>query len=158
MPAELFTFLAVHLIHLETEKQVVTDVVVLTVAATAEIDIQELWVAFGTGRHFRYIPAQELATSLGPDKSRSLPIFHAYTGCDTVSSFGTKENKLAWGAAIPPTAGVRQLQLLKSCHPLMTGGGLNHPTGNRCVKSQHVLEGTNFLWMQKRLQRTIQVQ
>ena len=73
-----------------------TDVVVLAVAATVEIDIQELWVAFGTGRHFRYIPAHEIATALGPDKSRSLPIFHAYMGCDTVSSFGTKGKKLAW--------------------------------------------------------------
>ena len=33
-----------------------TDVVILAVAAIVEIDIQELWVAFGTGRHFRYIP------------------------------------------------------------------------------------------------------
>ena len=30
------------------------------------------------------------------------------------------------------TAGARQLQLLKSCHLLMTGGGLNYPNGNRC--------------------------
>ena len=73
-----------------------TDVVVLAVTATVEIDIQELWVAFGRGRHFRYIPAQEIATSLGPDKSRSLPIFHAHTGCDTVSSFGRKGKKSEW--------------------------------------------------------------
>ena len=32
-----------------------TDVVILAVAAIVEIDIQELWVAFGTGRHFRYM-------------------------------------------------------------------------------------------------------
>jgi len=30
------------------------DVVVLAVAAVAKIEIQELWVAFGTGQHFRY--------------------------------------------------------------------------------------------------------
>ena len=35
---------------------VYTDVVILAVAAIVEIDIQELWVAFGTGRHFKYIP------------------------------------------------------------------------------------------------------
>lgn len=73
-----------------------TDVVVLAVAATAKIDIQELWVAFGTGQHFRYIPAHKIAASLGPDKSQALPIFHAYTGCDTVSSFSTRGKKTAW--------------------------------------------------------------
>ena len=102
--AELFNFLAVHLTHLETEKQVVTTngedalcrhpqyvrsfapcnheeadsrmilhleddvnvgykkvilqtvdtgVVVLAVALTVGMEIQELWVAFGTGQHFR---------------------------------------------------------------------------------------------------------
>ena len=71
-----------------------TDVVVLAVTETVEIDIQELWVVFGSGRHFRYIPAQKIATSLGPDKSRYLPTMH--TGCDMVSSFGTKGNKSAW--------------------------------------------------------------
>ena len=30
------------------------------------------------------------------------------------------------------TAGAKQLQLFKSCHPLLTGGGLNHPAGNCC--------------------------
>ena len=25
-----------------------------------------------------------------------LPVFHAFTGCDTVSSFGGRENKTAW--------------------------------------------------------------
>ena len=73
-----------------------TDLVVLAVTATVEINIQELRVAFGTGRHCRYILARKIATSLDPDKSRSIPIFHAYTGCDTVSSFGTEGKKSAW--------------------------------------------------------------
>ncbi len=73
-----------------------TDVIVLAVAAAAKIDVQELWVAFGTGKNFRYIPAHEIAASLGPDKSLALPIFHAYTGCDTVSAFSTKGKKTAW--------------------------------------------------------------
>ncbi len=36
-----------------------TDVVVLSVAAAAKIDIQELWVAFGTSKNFRYIPVHK---------------------------------------------------------------------------------------------------
>ena len=35
-----------------------TDVVVVAVAAAAKLDIQGLWVAFGTVKKFRYIPVQ----------------------------------------------------------------------------------------------------
>ena len=73
-----------------------TDVVVLAMAATTKLKIKELWVAFGTGKHFRYIPAHEIAAFLGPDKSQALPMFHAYTGCDTVSLFNTRGKKIAW--------------------------------------------------------------
>ena len=45
----------------------------------------QLWIAFGTGKHLRYIPAHEIATSLGAEKAQALPMFHAFTGCDTVS-------------------------------------------------------------------------
>ena len=36
-----------------------TNVVSLIVQEAANIDIQELWVAFGTGQHFRYTPVPE---------------------------------------------------------------------------------------------------
>ena len=75
-----------------------TDVVVLSVAAAAKLDIQELWVAFGTGKNFKYMPIHEIVASIGPSKSQALPMFHAYTvtGCDTVSSFATRGKKTAW--------------------------------------------------------------
>ena len=67
-----------------------TDVVVLAVSVVEEIKVEELWVAFGTGKHFRYTAAHATASSLSADKSRTLPAFHAVTGCDTVSFFGWK--------------------------------------------------------------------
>ena len=73
-----------------------TDVVALAVAAVVQTDAKELWVAFGTGKKFRYISAHDIAAALGPDKARALPMFHAYTGCDTVSSFGNVGKKTAW--------------------------------------------------------------
>ena len=73
-----------------------TDVVILAVAAVAKIEVQEVWIAFGTGQHFRYIAAHEIASIIGPDKSKALPVFHAYTGCDTVSSFNTRGKKTGW--------------------------------------------------------------
>ena len=56
-----------------------TDVVVLAISVVEEIKVEELWVAFGTGKHFRYTAAHAIASSLGA--------FHAITDCDTVSFF-----------------------------------------------------------------------
>ena len=63
-----------------------------------EIENPEIWVAFGKGRHFRFISIHSNATSLGPAKSKSLPMFHAITGCDTVSGFRGKGKNSAWDA------------------------------------------------------------
>ena len=61
-----------------------TDVLVLATAAYNHLHSQdgtvELWVAFGSGTHLRYIAAHEIAISLGEDRSLSLPFFHAFTG------------------------------------------------------------------------------
>ena len=32
-----------------------TDVVVLAVSKMQDIDVDELWIAFGSGKHFRYL-------------------------------------------------------------------------------------------------------
>ena len=72
-----------------------TDVVTITVSVIPSIDIAELWVAFGTGRHLRYIPAHSIALSFGAVKSKVLPMFHTYTGCNTVSFFASRGNKTA---------------------------------------------------------------
>lgn len=73
-----------------------TDVVVLAVTAAQRLNITELWVAFGTGKSFRYLAAHEIAKALGPDRCTALPVFHAFTGCDTVSSFCGRGKKSAW--------------------------------------------------------------
>ena len=56
----------------------------------------ELWLAFGTGKHFRYLAGHKIASGLGPKKAQTLPMFHALTGCDTVSSFVGHDKKTAW--------------------------------------------------------------
>jgi len=77
-------------------KTVDTDVVVLAVANKQHMRCEELWIAFGSGKHFRYIATHEIAASLGPDKCSALPVFHAISGCDTTSSFAGKGKKTAW--------------------------------------------------------------
>ncbi|KAG7171533.1 PMS1 protein 1-like [Homarus americanus] len=37
----------------------------------------ELWLAFGTGKSFRYLAAHKMAACLGPEKARASPMFHA---------------------------------------------------------------------------------
>ena len=74
-----------------------TDVVVLAVMVVQKLPAgDEFWVAFGTGKNYRYIAAHEIASSLGPEKTCALPMFHAITGCDTVSAFVGHGKKSAW--------------------------------------------------------------
>ena len=73
-----------------------TDVVVLAVFAITYLPAEYLWLAFGTNKSFRYMAANQIAVSLGPEMSCALPIFHALTCCDTVSSFAGHGKKTAW--------------------------------------------------------------
>ena len=73
-----------------------TDVVVLAVSSCVYLDDTEIWVAFGVGNHLRYIPTHDITNSLGQQKSQALPLFHAFTGCDTVSFFAGRGKKTAF--------------------------------------------------------------
>ena len=74
-----------------------TDFVALSVYVAQTLGPEyELWVAFGTGKHFRYLAAHSVAVGLGPMKAKALPMFHALTGCDTVSSFVGHSKMTAW--------------------------------------------------------------
>ena len=78
-------------------RSVDTDVVALAVYVAQVLGPEyELWIAFGTGRHFRYLAAHEMASGLGPEKAKALPMFHGLTGCDAVSSFVGHRKKTAW--------------------------------------------------------------
>ena len=73
-----------------------TDVVVLAIAMFYQINPDELWLAFETKAHFRYIPIHEIINGMDPIVCKTLPVFHAFTGCDTVSAFGGRGKKTAW--------------------------------------------------------------
>ena len=73
-----------------------TDVVVLAIAMFHQINPDELWLAFGTASNFRYIPIHEVVGDMDPRTCAALPVFHAFTGCDTVSAFGGRGKKRAW--------------------------------------------------------------
>ncbi len=73
-----------------------TDVVVLAVSVLCQIELDELWLSFGTGKSFRYIAAHTILSNIGESKAKALPMFHSLTGCDTVSSFAGHGKKSCW--------------------------------------------------------------
>lgn len=79
-----------------------TDVVVILVGKFYDLKVinqnLHIWVAFGMGRYFRFISINRICESLGEKKSRALPVFHAFTGCDTTSAFNGKGKLSAWQA------------------------------------------------------------
>ena len=80
-----------------------TDIVVLLIGHFFNLHENhpniDLWVAFGVGKNFQYIHINSICNDLGREQSRALPIFHAFSGCDTTSSFcgkGKKSVMRAW--------------------------------------------------------------
>lgn len=58
----------------------------------------DLWVGFGMGKHYLCYHVNSICEQLGERKANALPLFHAYTGCDTTSSFCGRGKKTAWEA------------------------------------------------------------
>ena len=77
-----------------------TDVIVILVGKFHDLQAHksdiDIWVAFGMGKHFSFVSINRICSVLGEAKSRALPIFHAFSGCDTTSSFNGKGKKSAW--------------------------------------------------------------
>ena len=71
-----------------------TDVLILVTRAFHYLEtVDELWVAFRSGKNFWYLPAHDIATTLSPDKCTALPVLHAFSGFDTVSFFADHGKK-----------------------------------------------------------------
>ena len=106
---EADTRIVVHVMHALEQgmksvlvRTVDTDVIVILVGVCAMLaTIQpsaDIWVAFGTGKNYTLYSIVHICASLGHHKSQALPVFHAFTGCDTTSSFRGKGKKSAWNA------------------------------------------------------------
>ena len=66
--------------------------------ASKLLNIAQLVIKFSTGNNYREISAGHISKVLGNPVSRVLPLFHSFTGCDSVSSFSGKGKKSAWTA------------------------------------------------------------
>ena len=74
-------------------RKVDTGVVVLAIGHFLALRLDELWVSFGVGTHFRQIAIHEIVKNVN---EKALMLFHAISGCDTVSSFLGRGKKSAW--------------------------------------------------------------
>ena len=53
-----------------------------------ELGLQQLWLAFGQGQNLRWVPVHDLCCRPTlAEKSKGMLFFHAFTGCDIVTSF-----------------------------------------------------------------------
>ena len=79
-----------------------TDVVVILAGAFFDLiatqPLANTWVTFVMGKHYRFYHNIAICSRLGEPQSRALPVFHAYSGCDTTSTFKGKSKKSAWQA------------------------------------------------------------
>ncbi len=73
-----------------------TDVVVIAVSLFHELNVDKLWIEFGSGRNKRWLPIHSYATKLGENVCRGLRFWYAFTGFDTVSSFCGRGKKISW--------------------------------------------------------------
>lgn len=73
-----------------------SDVIILCIHFFERLELNELWVKFGVGKNVKYIAIHEIADSLGSVKCSGLLFFHAFSGCDTVSSFERHGKKSVW--------------------------------------------------------------
>ena len=60
--------------------------------------LASIWVAYGMGKHYRFYHINAICSRLEDPQSRALPVFHAYSGCETASAFKGKSKKSAWQA------------------------------------------------------------
>ena len=74
-----------------------SDVIAILVGAFFDlISSADIWVAFGTSKRSDSTPSTPY--SIGEPRARALPVFHAWSGCDTTSAFRGRGKKSAWQA------------------------------------------------------------
>ena len=93
--------IVVHVMHVRQQgaktiqvRTVDTDVVVILVGTfhnlTATQPFADIWIAFGMDKNYRFYHINAICASLRKPRSRSLLVFHAFSGSDSTSAFNGK--------------------------------------------------------------------
>ena len=92
-----------------------TDVLILSVSHFRSLGCPELWFRTGLKDRQRMIPVHDIAHALGEKLCRSLPAFHAITGCDSTSVLAGIGKKKAWDSFCRSTDHQDGVSHLGSC-------------------------------------------
>ena len=77
--------------------------------------VEEVSVEFGTGKNKKYISIHEIVQSLGEDRCKSLPFFHAFTSCDEASFFASCKKTMVWNTWSPLPDMTEVFHALSNC-------------------------------------------
>lgn len=106
-----------------------TDVVVLAISTFPSLDVDEMWIAFGVGKQYRYIAVHDIVKALGDEKSQVLHVFHAMTGCDQTSAFLGRGKGTAWATWVSFRDATAAFSRLSKC-----------PSENDVLETMQVIE------------------
>ena len=70
-----------------------TNVLDLSVTHFASITSKELWFRTGVKDRLHFVPEHDIVQKLDSSVVQALPVFHAITGCDSVSSISGSERR-----------------------------------------------------------------
>ena len=73
-----------------------TDVAVIAISLFHKLDLEELWIEFGTAVNLEWLPIDEYAENFGESICQAMPVWLVCTDCDTVSAFFERGKRLAW--------------------------------------------------------------
>ena len=132
-----------------------TDVLVLGISFFKKINVQKLWIAFGTNKKYKLYAVHDVK-NLGEECSLALLMFHSFTGCDTVSGFFNIGKATAWKtwkiynevtpvfidlANCPNTVSAENLQILERFVILMYNKTSDDESVNSCRKHLFTMKG-----------------
>ena len=76
-----------------------TDIAIIATSvmpSLMQLGFEKMWVTFGKGEKTRWIPKHEVVSNIGPEKTRGILFFYAFSSCEILSSFHGKSMKSAW--------------------------------------------------------------
>ena len=121
-----------------------TDVLVLAIFVASAYTQKEMWLAFGHGNSFRYISAHGIAQQLDEQLSKGILFLHAFSGCDTVSSFCGISKKTAWNMLQSMKQVLPIFQHLSSAPPSVCCGNVQKHFSTK--QSEQSWKATFYKW------------
>ena len=73
----------------------INELLIKTSSIFHKLDLEELWIEIGTGVTLKWLPIHEYAENLGESICQVMPVWFAFTDCDTVTAFFGRDKRLA---------------------------------------------------------------